>query len=111
MNKREFLKAGAALGAAGFMGIPTFGSNPPANGAFNSQDVLTDATGEYILPPLPYAYNALEPHIDEATMKLHHDVHHLGLGARTGFSWQRTFSARYFLEQHGSRPGEKKRRT
>jgi Fe-Mn family superoxide dismutase len=25
---------------------------------------------------LPYAYNALEPHIDEATMKLHHDKHH-----------------------------------
>lgn len=29
------------------------------------------------LPPLPYAYNALEPHIDEQTMKLHHDKHHL----------------------------------
>lgn len=29
------------------------------------------------LPPLPYAYNALEPHIDEATMRLHHDKHHL----------------------------------
>ena len=28
------------------------------------------------LPPLEYAYNALEPHIDEATMKLHHDMHH-----------------------------------
>jgi len=30
----------------------------------------------YELPPLPYAYNALEPTIDEATMKLHHDKHH-----------------------------------
>jgi len=28
------------------------------------------------LPPLPYAYNALEPHIDEATMRIHHDKHH-----------------------------------
>ncbi len=28
------------------------------------------------LPPLDYPYNALEPHIDEATMKLHHDMHH-----------------------------------
>ncbi|MGB9632846.1 MAG: superoxide dismutase [Chloroflexaceae bacterium] len=28
------------------------------------------------LPPLPYAYNALEPHIDEATMHYHHDNHH-----------------------------------
>jgi Fe-Mn family superoxide dismutase len=30
------------------------------------------------LPPLPYAYDALEPYIDEQTMKLHHDIHHNG---------------------------------
>ena len=30
----------------------------------------------YTLPPLAYAYNALEPHIDEQTMRLHHDKHH-----------------------------------
>jgi superoxide dismutase, Fe-Mn family len=30
----------------------------------------------YSVPPLPYEYNALEPTIDEATMKLHHDKHH-----------------------------------
>jgi Fe-Mn family superoxide dismutase len=30
----------------------------------------------YEVPPLPYAYDALEPHIDEATMRLHHDKHH-----------------------------------
>ena len=30
----------------------------------------------YELPPLPYDYAALEPYIDEATMKLHHDKHH-----------------------------------
>jgi len=28
------------------------------------------------LPPLPYDYNALEPHIDEMTMRVHHDKHH-----------------------------------
>ncbi len=28
------------------------------------------------LPPLPYDYTALEPHIDEQTMHLHHDKHH-----------------------------------
>jgi Fe-Mn family superoxide dismutase len=28
------------------------------------------------LPPLPYAYDALEPHIDTQTMQLHHDKHH-----------------------------------
>ncbi len=30
----------------------------------------------YSVPPLPYDYNALEPHIDEATMRVHHDKHH-----------------------------------
>jgi superoxide dismutase, Fe-Mn family len=30
----------------------------------------------YEVPDLPYDYNALEPHIDEATMKVHHDKHH-----------------------------------
>jgi Fe-Mn family superoxide dismutase len=30
----------------------------------------------YELPPLPYPYDALEPHIDERTMQIHHDKHH-----------------------------------
>ena len=30
----------------------------------------------YSVPPLPYDYTALEPHIDEQTMHLHHDKHH-----------------------------------
>ena len=30
----------------------------------------------YTLPDLPYAYNALEPYIDEETMHYHHDKHH-----------------------------------
>ena len=30
----------------------------------------------YEVPPLPYDYDALEPHIDEQTMTLHHDKHH-----------------------------------
>lgn len=32
--------------------------------------------GGHTLPPLPYAYNALEPYIDEKTMIIHHDKHH-----------------------------------
>lgn len=31
---------------------------------------------KFELPPLPYAYDALEPHIDTETMKIHHDKHH-----------------------------------
>ena len=30
----------------------------------------------FSVPDLPYAYEALEPHIDEATMRVHHDKHH-----------------------------------
>ncbi len=32
----------------------------------------------YKLPKLPYDYSALEPHYDEQTVRLHHDVHHKG---------------------------------
>ena len=30
----------------------------------------------FTLPPLPYAYDALEPHIDAQTMEIHHTKHH-----------------------------------
>jgi superoxide dismutase, Fe-Mn family len=30
----------------------------------------------FSVPDLPYPYDALEPHIDEATMRVHHDKHH-----------------------------------
>jgi Fe-Mn family superoxide dismutase len=32
----------------------------------------------YELPELPYAYDALEPHIDSRTMEIHHSKHHAG---------------------------------
>ena len=31
---------------------------------------------KYELPALPYAYDALEPHIDARTMEIHHTKHH-----------------------------------
>jgi Fe-Mn family superoxide dismutase len=34
------------------------------------------ATGPFTLPALPYAFDALEPHIDALTMQIHHDKHH-----------------------------------
>lgn len=39
---------------------------------------ITGESGTYpfSLPALPYAYNALEPHIDAETMEIHHDKHH-----------------------------------
>ena len=41
------------------------------------------ASGPFKLPDLPYAYYALEPHIDAQTMHLHHDKHHVGLRQET----------------------------
>jgi Fe-Mn family superoxide dismutase len=46
----------------------------------------------YEVPALPYDYNALEPHIDEQTMRLHHDKHHQAYvdkanGALEGTEW------------------------
>jgi superoxide dismutase, Fe-Mn family len=46
----------------------------------------------YEVPALPYDYAALEPHIDEATMKVHHDKHHQAYvdkanGALEGTEW------------------------
>jgi Fe-Mn family superoxide dismutase len=35
-------------------------------------------TETFELPDLPYDYDALEPHIDERTMRIHHDKHHAG---------------------------------
>ena len=45
------------------------------------------------LPPLPYAFNALEPHIDATTMEIHHDRHHKAYvdnanAALTGTAWE-----------------------
>ncbi|HEY8584164.1 MAG TPA: superoxide dismutase [Capillimicrobium sp.] len=47
----------------------------------------------YSVPDLPYAYDALEPHIDEQTMRLHHDKHHQAYvdkanGALEGTEWE-----------------------
>jgi Fe-Mn family superoxide dismutase len=52
-----------------------------------------EADMAYEVPDLPYAYDALEPHIDEATMKLHHDKHHQAYvdkanGALEGTEWE-----------------------
>jgi Fe-Mn family superoxide dismutase len=47
----------------------------------------------YEVPALPYGYDALEPHIDEATMRVHHDKHHQAYvdkanGALEGTEWE-----------------------
>lgn len=67
MTRREALKKTALLAAA--TALPGLLRNPA---------VAADAapTGPFTLPPLPYAFDALEPHIDAQTMQIHHDKHH-----------------------------------
>jgi superoxide dismutase, Fe-Mn family len=65
VSRRNFLQASAVTGAA------LLSTLPPA--AFAQ---AAPPTGPYKLPPLPYAFDALEPTIDAQTMEIHHDKHH-----------------------------------
>ena len=68
MNRRDILRLlGGATAFAGAAG---------ARGAAHAQPAPTAAPGAFSLPPLGYANDALEPHIDAKTMQIHHDLHH-----------------------------------
>jgi superoxide dismutase, Fe-Mn family len=73
MQKRHFLKS---VGALGLFSI--IRSNPlkSESTSMNFSNVLISPTDQYTLPPLDFAFNALEPHIDAKTMEIHHDKHH-----------------------------------
>ncbi len=67
VNRRDFIQSAAIIGAAavivpGMLGEQLAQAQTPVD--------------PYALPPLPYAYDALEPHIDMLTMQIHHDKHH-----------------------------------
>jgi Fe-Mn family superoxide dismutase len=68
------MKQMTGLASAMMLGI----SGRFARAASNPQAAPAPAapTGPYTLPPLPYAYDALEPYFDAETMHLHHDKHH-----------------------------------
>lgn len=59
------------------------------------------------LPALPYSYDALEPHIDEQTMHLHHDKHHASYVAGLNKAEEKIAEARksgdYSLIKHWER--------
>jgi Fe-Mn family superoxide dismutase len=52
---------------------PRVRSSPPKD---VSAEALLSTQAPFTLPPLPYAYEALEPTLDVATMREHHDAHH-----------------------------------
>jgi superoxide dismutase, Fe-Mn family len=65
MRRREFLAGSIALGSSLVLArAGAAGEAPKA------------ASGPFKLPKLPYAYDALEPHIDAKTMEIHYTKHH-----------------------------------
>jgi Fe-Mn family superoxide dismutase len=62
LNRRQLLRAAGA-------GAAVLGFSPFARAKEKKEEGFT-------LPKLPYAFDALEPHIDAKTMEIHHDRHH-----------------------------------
>jgi superoxide dismutase, Fe-Mn family len=75
MTRKEFFQNSLILGGATI--LPTNGVLA-ANNAQNGLDKLVDAQGNFVLQPLPYKENFLEPFMDEETVHLHHTFHHGG---------------------------------
>lgn len=74
LNRRNFLfLLGGATGTVALGAFATACAAAPTQESANKQ---AEAKDTFTLPPLPYDYNALEPHIDAATMRFHHDKHH-----------------------------------
>ncbi len=83
LPRRDVLAALGAIGLGGFA-LDAFTSaaaaaaQPPASGAVAQSNPWgwDDTKREFVLPPLPYALDALEPHIDAETMSIHYGQHH-----------------------------------
>jgi Fe-Mn family superoxide dismutase len=78
MNRREFVFRTGIVGA-GLLGTGKTASRLLRAGT--TTDFATNLKSEekpvaFTVPPLPYAFDALEPHIDAKTMEIHHDKHH-----------------------------------
>jgi len=78
MDKRTFLKTGVIAGVSGLITNDLFASKNKAQAPVKGIDTFTDDKGVYVLPPLPFATDALEPFIDKQTVELHHGKHHAG---------------------------------
>ena len=71
MTRRQALKTTALATAA----CATISSIHPTS-AQAAPALLPPRSLPFMLPPLPYPVDALEPHIDARTMEIHHDKHH-----------------------------------
>src|SRR5215217_457026 len=75
MDRKTFLKSGIALGSLSVL---------PSDSLFAQSlsdlktDKLTDESGNFVLTPLPYKFDFLEPYMDAETLNLHYTFHHGG---------------------------------
>ena len=78
MNRRKFL-FNTGIVSAGLLGAGNSAADlMRAGGEINSDSnlKLADNPVAFTVPPLTYAFDALEPYIDAKTMEIHHDKHH-----------------------------------
>jgi superoxide dismutase, Fe-Mn family len=71
ISRRHLVTMAAGIAAAAAAPRAVFAQAPAAAPA-----AAPPAAGPFVLPPLTYPTNALEPHIDAKTMEIHHDRHH-----------------------------------
>jgi len=82
MTRRQAVKK-ASLAAAALAAVPKMiaqfapgQSAPVSTEPALAQALIDSQSTPFTVPPLPYAFDALEPHIDARTMEIHHDKHH-----------------------------------
>jgi Fe-Mn family superoxide dismutase len=103
MNRRQAIKT-TVLASAAFATLP--GAIAQNNSASRR---ITLVNPGFTLPPLPYAYDALEPFIDAETMRIHHDKHHAAYVANLNkdfeqIEWEGEITIEYLLQHLGSFP-------
>lgn len=76
-SRREFIKNGT-LAAAGAISLISDWNTSTAATLFTDESFHPVDDSTFKLPPLPYAYDALEPYIDAKTMEIHYTKHHQG---------------------------------
>jgi superoxide dismutase, Fe-Mn family len=74
MTRRQAIKTTACAAAVAALPGAIAQAVPPELGLDVS--LITSAHSPFTLPPLPYALDALEPHVDARTMEIHHGKHH-----------------------------------
>jgi len=75
MGRRDFIKTVGISTVAAAVGAGA-GATLAAETGGNMGNLGAVKDGKYVLPPLPYAYDALKPFLGSETLTLHHDKHH-----------------------------------